>query len=43
MKTDYNKLTVDIIGALWSDSLEQGCPVGVSPFFVMEQTARAGP
>ena len=43
MTKDYNKQTVELIGALWSDQLEQACPTGIKPFFVMEQTARAGP
>lgn len=45
MKTVYNKLTADVINsaALWGDYLEQVCPVAISPSFVMDQTARAGP
>jgi len=43
MKSEYNKLTVDVIGsALWSAHLEQVCPID-TPFFVMEQTARSAP
>ena len=44
MKSEYNKLTVDVIGsALWSAHLEQVCPLGITPFSVMDQTARTGP
>ncbi|MEK6406173.1 MAG: hypothetical protein AABN34_04340 [Acidobacteriota bacterium] len=44
MKSEYNKLTVDVIGsALWSAHLEQVCPVAITPFSVMDQTARTGP
>lgn len=44
MKSEYNKLTVDVIGsALWSAHLEQVCPFGITLFFVMDQTARTGP
>ena len=47
MKTVYNKLTADPIGIAlvesWNDHLEQVCPLGVTPSFVMDQTARAGP
>jgi hypothetical protein len=46
MKTLRNNLTADAISsatALWSDYLEQVCPVGITPSFVMDQTARAGP
>ncbi len=44
MKSEYNKLTVDVIGsALWSAHLEQVCPFGITPFSVMDQTARTGP
>jgi hypothetical protein len=46
MKTVYNKLTAELISsaqALWSDYLEQVCPVGIKPSFVMDQTAREGP
>lgn len=46
MKIVHNKLTVESIScapALWSDYLEQVCPVGIKPSFVMDQTARAGP
>ena len=46
MKTLHNKLTADTISgatALWNDYLEQVCPVGIAPSFVMDQTARAGP
>ena len=43
MKSEYNKLTVDVIGsALWSAHLEQVCPID-TPFFVMDETARAAP
>lgn len=44
MKSEYNKLTVDVIGsALWSAHLEQVCPLGITSFSVMGQTARTGP
>lgn len=46
MKTINNKLTAEIISsapALWSDHLDQVCPVAITPSFVMDQTARAGP
>lgn len=46
MKSEYNKLTVDVIGGgpkPWSAHLEQVCPLGITPFFVVEQTARTGP
>ncbi|HXU40367.1 MAG TPA: hypothetical protein VN937_28680 [Blastocatellia bacterium] len=46
MKTVHNKSTVGLIGCaptLWSDYLEQVCPVGITPSFVMDQTAREGP
>ena len=43
MKSESNKLTVDVIGsALWSAHLEQVCPID-TPFFVMDETARTGP
>jgi hypothetical protein len=44
MKFEQYKITVDVVGtALWSARLEQGCPIGIKPFFVMDQTARTGP
>ena len=46
MKIAYNKLTVDVIGSApkaWSADLEQVCPLGITPFFVMDETARTGP
>jgi hypothetical protein len=44
MKSEQYKLTVDVIGsALWSAQLEQMCPTGIKPFFVMDPTARTGP
>ena len=46
MKNVPNKLTVELVGsepALWSDYLALVCPVGITPSFVMDQTARAGP
>lgn len=44
MKSEYTKQTVEVIGsALWSAHLEQVCPTGITPFFVMDQTARTGP
>ena len=44
MKSENNKLRVDVIGsALWSAHLEQVCPLGITPFFVMDETARSAP
>ena len=46
MKSEYNKLTVDAIGSAlepWSAYLEQLCPLGITPFFVMDETARSAP
>ncbi len=46
MKTVHNRLTADVIGGAptpWSAYLEQACPVGITPSFVMDQTVRAGP
>jgi len=46
MKSEYNKLTVDAIGSSpkpWSEYLEQLCPVGITPFFLMDETARSAP
>jgi hypothetical protein len=46
MKTVHNKLTADVIGGAttsWAVYLEQGCAVSITPSFVMDQTARAGP
>ncbi|HXI91086.1 MAG TPA: hypothetical protein VNO24_13810 [Blastocatellia bacterium] len=46
MKSDYNKLAVDVIGGApkpWSACLEQLCPVGITPFFLMDETARSAP
>ena len=46
MESAKFKLTVDLIQSAprpWSDGREQGCAVGVTPFFVMDQTARNGP
>ncbi|MEK6322200.1 MAG: hypothetical protein AABN33_11005 [Acidobacteriota bacterium] len=46
MKSAHKKLTVDVIGSApmpWSAYLEQVCPVGIAPFFVMDETARTGP
>ena len=44
MKSEYNKLTVDVIGsAPWSAHLAQVCQDGITPFFVMQETARSGP
>jgi len=46
MRTEHNNLTVDVIGAAakpWSPRLELDCTSGITPFFVMEQTARTGP
>jgi hypothetical protein len=44
MNIEHNKLTGEAIGsALWSAHLEQVCPTGITPSFVMDQTARRGP
>jgi hypothetical protein len=46
MKSAYEKLTVDVIGIAtepWSSGLELLCQSGITPFFVMDQTARSGP
>jgi hypothetical protein len=44
MKSEYTKQTVEVIGsALWSAHLEQVSPTGITPTFVMDQTARTGP
>jgi len=46
MKSEYNKLTVDAIGSVpkpWSAYLEQLCSVGITPFFLMDETARSAP
>ena len=44
MNNEYTKLTVDVIGsALWSAHLVEVCPDGITPFFVMDETARSGP
>lgn len=46
MKTVHNKLTADLISGAapsWTVYLEQACPVSITPSFVMDQTARAGP
>jgi hypothetical protein len=46
MRMIQSTLTVDVIGAAakpWSSVLEQGRAPGITPFFVMEQTARTGP
>jgi len=46
MKSEYNKLTVDVIGSApkpWSAYLEQVCLTGITPFFVMDETARSAP
>jgi hypothetical protein len=46
MKSEYNKLTVDVIGSApkpWSAYLEQVCPLGITPVFVMDETARSAP
>ena len=46
MRKALKKMTADPIGialASWNDHLEQVCPVGITPSFVMDQTARAGP
>ncbi len=46
MKSEHNKLTVDVIGSAprsWSAHLKQVCPLGITPLFVMDATARTGP
>ena len=46
MNSEHNKLTVDVICSAvkpWSADLEPVRPLGIVPFFVMEQTARTGP
>lgn len=46
MNIEHNKLTVDVICSAakpWSADPELVRPLGIAPFFVMEQTARAGP
>ncbi|HSE39108.1 MAG TPA: hypothetical protein VLG74_17525 [Blastocatellia bacterium] len=44
MNSETTKQTVEVIGsALWSARLEQVCPTGITPSFVMDQTARTGP
>gem|GEM_PF-1657835 len=46
MRNGHKQLTVDVIGSAfqsWSAYLEQVCPVGITPFFVMDETARLGP
>jgi len=45
MKFSQNKQAVDVIGiapALWSAQRDL-CPTGITPFFVMDETARTGP
>jgi len=44
MKNKDTKQSVEVIGsALWSAHLEQVCPSGFNPFFVIDETARTGP
>jgi len=46
MESFYNKRAVDVIGdapKAWSAYLAQVCPVGITPFPVMDETARTGP
>lgn len=46
MESAKYKLTIDVIQSApgpWSDGPEQVCVVGITPFFVMDQTARNGP
>ena len=46
MGNAHKQLTVDVIGIApkpWSAYLEQVCPIGFTPFFVMDETARTGP
>ena len=46
MNSESNKLTVHVIGGApkpWSADLEKVCPLGITPFSVMDQTARTGP
>jgi len=42
----YKQLMVDVIGGMpriWSAYLQQVCLTGVTPFFVMDETARSAP
>jgi hypothetical protein len=46
MRNAHKQLTVDVIGSApkpWSAYLEQSCLAGITPFLVMEETARTGP
>jgi hypothetical protein len=46
MKNGYKTLTFDFTGAApkpWSACLEQVCQTGITPFVVMDETARTGP
>jgi len=44
MNNETYKLTVDVAAAaLWSAQLQQVCPDGIKPFFVMDQDTRSGP
>jgi hypothetical protein len=46
MRNAHKQLTVDVIGGApkpWSAYLEQVCLTGITPFFVMDETARSAP
>jgi len=46
MESFYSKRAVDVIGdapKAWSAYLAQVCAVGITPFSVMDETARTGP
>jgi len=46
MRNAHKQLTVDAIGTApkpWSADLEQVCLFGMTPFFVMDETARSAP
>lgn len=46
MRNAHKQLTVDVIGTApkpWSAYLEQVCLTGITPFFVMDETARSAP
>lgn len=46
MKGLYNKRLVDVIVSArkpWSAFAAQVCPLGMTPFSVMDETARTGP
>jgi len=46
MINTYKQRKVDVIGGtpgIWSAYLQQVCMTGVTPFFVMDETARSAP